>query len=133
MGTISLLHDGLANTATLFIGFLGVWALILRFRATPLNSSWYGAAVIAEVVLVVQVVLGALLYFNGLGVVLPRPFMHILYGIVAVVTLPAAYGYFGNLPDERVKTLAMALACIFLWGIILRASSVAEFLPAALQ
>ena len=79
--------------------------------------------------IVAQAVIGTILYFRGLDVLLPRPFMHILYGIVAVITLPAAQSYFGNLDDENVKTLAMAVTCLFLWGIILRATSVAQYLP----
>ncbi|WP_298980719.1 hypothetical protein, partial [uncultured Caldilinea sp.] len=63
-------------------------------------------------------------WFQGLGVVLPRAWIHILYGVVAVITLPAAYAYFSRIPDARVQTLAMALTCFFLWGILLRASQV---------
>jgi hypothetical protein len=44
-----------------------------------------------------------------------------------VICLPAAQSYFGNFEDENVKTLAMAATCAFLWGILLRASSVAQF------
>lgn len=82
---------------------------------------------IAEILLVAQAVIGATLYFQGYGVVLARPFMHILYGVVAVVTLPAAWSYFGHLEDNRVKTVAMAVSCFFLWGILLRANNVAQF------
>jgi hypothetical protein len=128
---LPVIHDRLADTASLFIAFLGVWALVLAIRAQPLSSSWLGAAFIGELLLLVQAGLGVILYVQGLGVVLPRPFMHILYGIVAIITLPAAYGYFGNLEDERTKSLAMAAICLFLWGILLRAGSVAEILPPA--
>ncbi|MCC6169863.1 MAG: hypothetical protein IT329_21780 [Caldilineaceae bacterium] len=121
------LHAGLSNTAVWFVGLIGVWALLLRFRSRPLNPSWYGAAVVGEIVLVLQGLLGALLYFQGLDVMLARPFMHILYGIVAVVTLPASHSYFGHLEDDRVKTLAMAVTCFFLWGILLRAGNVAQY------
>ncbi|RIK50742.1 MAG: hypothetical protein DCC57_11525 [Chloroflexi bacterium] len=124
---LTQLHAGLSNTAVLFVGVIGVWALLLRIRSRPLNPSWYGAAVVGEIVLVLQGLLGTLLYFQGLDVMLARPFMHILYGIVAVVTLPASYSYFGHLEDDRVKTLAMAVTCFFLWGILLRASNVAQY------
>lgn len=125
--TLNQLHAGLSNTAVLFIGVIGVWALLLRLRSRPLNPSWYGAAVVGEVILVLQGLLGAVMYFQGLNVMLARPFMHILYGIVAIVTLPASYSYFGHLEDDRVKTLAMAVTCFFLWGILLRANSVALY------
>lgn len=124
---LTTIHAGLSNTAVLFIAVIGVWALVLRFMSRPLDSSWYGAAMIAELLLVAQGVIGGLLYLQGYGGMLARPFMHILYGVVAVVTLPAAWSYFGHLDDDRVKTLAMALSCFFLWGILLRASSVAQF------
>lgn len=124
---LTTIHAGLSNTAVLFVAALGLWALVLRFMSRPLDSSWYGAALIAEIVLLAQGVLGAVLYFQGYSGALARPFMHILYGVVAIVTLPAAWGYFGHLDDERVKTLAMAVTCFFLWGILLRASNVAQF------
>ncbi|MFN2203525.1 MAG: hypothetical protein ACK2UO_20180 [Caldilineaceae bacterium] len=123
------LHDGLANTATIFVLFLGVWAFVLRFRSHPLNASWYGAAVVGEIVILVQAVIGLLMYAQGLGAALPRPFIHILYGVVAVITLPGAYAYIGNIEDEKLKTVMMALICIFLWGILRRAATVAEVLP----
>jgi heme A synthase len=119
------IHSRLASTASLFIGILALWALFLRFRGRGLDSSWIGAAVVGELLLIAQGLLGGYLYLIGFGAALPRPFLHILYGVVAVITLPAAYTYFGQLEDERVKTVAMALACAFLWGILQRASFVA--------
>ncbi len=122
------IHTRLSNTATLFVAALGVWALFLRFRSRPLDGNWFGAAMIGELLLVAQSLLGVYLYYVvGLGAALPRPFMHILYGVVSLVTLPAAQSYFGQLEDEKVKTLAMAAVCFFLWGIILRASHVAQY------
>lgn len=122
------IHARLTNSAILFIAVVGVWAAFLRFRNQPLNASWFGAAVVGELLLVGQVVIGVYLYLGmGLGAALPRPFLHILYGIVAIVTLPAAYGYFSQLEDENVKTVAMAATCFFLWGILLRASQVAQY------
>jgi hypothetical protein len=107
---------------------IGVWALALWLLKRPLAASWFGAAVIAQIAIMAQGLIGAWLYLGAdLGGCLPRPFMHILYGIVAVITLPAAWGYFGNLPEERVKALAMAFTCIFLWGILQRASGVALY------
>lgn len=128
---LTQLHAGLANSAVLFIAVLGLWALFLRITNRPLGSSWFGAAVVGEIVLILQGIIGGVLYLQGMDAALARPFMHILYGVVAIVTLPAAYGYFGSLEDEKIKALAMAFACFFLWGILLRASSVAQFaLPA---
>jgi hypothetical protein len=126
MGLLQI-HDGLANTAVLFIAALGIWALFYRLRSRALDSTWFGAAMIGELLIVAQGALGGILYLQGLGSALPRPFMHILYGVVALICLPAAQSYFGNLEDEKVKALAMAAVCAFLWGILLRASYVAQY------
>ncbi len=126
MGLVEI-HGGLANSAVLFIAVLALWALVLRFMSKPLNSTWFGAAMIGEILIIAEGALGGVLYLQGHDAALPRPFMHILYGVVAVICLPAAQSYFGNLEDENVKTLAMAATCAFLWGILLRASFVAEF------
>ena len=123
------IHTRLATTASLFIGIQALWALFVRLRSQALNGSWLGAAAVGELLILAQALIGLYLYASGLSVALPRPFMHILYGIVAVITLPAAYAYFGQMEDERVKTLAMALVCAFLWGILQRADFVARFTP----
>ena len=121
---ITQIHAGLANAATLFVGVLALWALFLWLRNRPLDGGWLGAAVIGEVLLVAQFALGWVLYFQGMSAVLPRPWIHILYGMVAVITLPAAYAYFSNIKDQRVQTLAMFAICAFLWGILLRSAQV---------
>lgn len=125
---LSILHNRLSVTASWFVLILGIWALVQWLRNKPLGSSWYGAALIAVALCLVQGLLGAWNYLvMGWGPLLTRPFMHILYSVVAVITIPAAWAYFGNLTDERVKALAMALTFLFLWGILQRASSTAFF------
>lgn len=121
-------HRGLANASTLFVAALAVWALFLRLRSQPLDGNWFGAAVIGELLLLAQFGVGWVLWFQGMGAALPRAWIHILYGVVAIITLPAAYLYFSKIQDPKVQTIAMAVACAFLWGIVLRASQVV-FIP----
>lgn len=130
--SLAFIHGRLAETAALFIAVLGIWALFSRIRSQPLSGGWFGAAVIAEVLLVAQVTMGAMLYLNGHGDLLPRPFIHILYGITAVITLPSAYGYFSRMEDDHVLSLGMAFVCLFLWGLVQRAASTAVYLPPGL-
>lgn len=123
--SITQIHGALANTATMFMAGLAIWALFLRFRSEPLSSGWSGAAVIGEVLVLAQFALGWVLFFQSAGhLAMPRPWIHILYGVVAVLTLPAAHTYFNNIKDPKVQTLAMAFVCVFLWGILLRSSQV---------
>lgn len=125
---LSLLHNRLSVTASWFAFALGAWALVQWVRGKPLGSSFYGAALIAMALCLVQGLLGAWNYFvMGWGPVLARPWMHILYGIVAVITIPAAWSYLNGIKDERARTLAVALSFFFLWGILLRASSTALY------
>ncbi len=121
---ITQIHAGLANTASLFVAILAIWALLLAIRSRPLDGGWLGAAMIGELLLVAQFSLGWVLWFQGYGAALPRAWIHILYGAVAVITLPAAYTYFSNIKENRVQTLAMFAVCAFLWGIVARAGQV---------
>jgi heme A synthase len=120
---IVVIHRGLANSASLFLAILTVWAFVQFFRSRPLGPSWYGAAVVAEILLLAQFVVGGILFFEGLQAG-PRPWIHILYGTVAIIALPAAHTYFGKLEDTKIQALAMALSCAFLWGIVQRAGQV---------
>ena len=76
-----------------------MWAIWLRIRSRPLDGSWYGAAVIGELLMIAEFLLGWVLYGQGLGGDLARAFVHILYATVAVITLPAAYLYLSRLQD----------------------------------
>jgi hypothetical protein len=120
---IQAIHKGLANSASLFLAVVAIWALIQFLRSRPLGASWFGAAVVVELLLFVQFLVGGILWFQGFQAG-PRPWIHILYGAVAVVTLPAAYSYFSRIEDSKVQALAMALTCAFLWGIVQRAGQV---------
>lgn len=117
-------HDALARSSTWFMAILAVWAFYAWIRSQPLSSSWSGAAAICELLILVQFGLGWILWFQGAGAAMPRAWIHILYAVVAVIGLPAAYMYFNRLEDSRVQALAMALSCAFLWGILLRAAQV---------
>lgn len=123
--SLSVIHAGLAQTGILFMIALGVWAIVLRIRSRPLNGSWYGGLAVGEVLMVVQFVIGFVLYGQGLGDNLPRAFVHILYGAVAVITLPAAYAYLSKLEDENVKSILFAIVCFFLLEVVIRARDVA--------
>ncbi|MCZ0938940.1 MAG: hypothetical protein OXJ55_09910 [Caldilineaceae bacterium] len=125
MNSLSEIHRGLAQTGIYFFIALGVWAIWLRIRSRPLDGSWYGAAVIGELLMIVEFILGWVLYGQGLSGNLSRAFVHILYATVAVITLPAAYLYLSRLQDENVKTILFAIVCFFLMEVVIRARVVA--------
>ena len=104
---------------------LGAWAIFFRIRSRPLDGNWYGGLAVGGILMIAQFVLGFVLYGQGLGDNLPRAFVHILYGSVAVITLPAAYAYLSKLEDENVKSILFAIVCFFLMEVVIRARDVA--------
>ncbi len=117
-------HQGLSRSTLIFTAIVGLWALYAAVRNLPLDSRWLGSAVICEILIVVQCLIGVYLWLGTDGV-LPRPFLHILYGIVAVISLPAVYGYLSRLPDPRAMAWGMSATCTFLFFALLRAIQVA--------
>jgi hypothetical protein len=119
--SLSDIHGRLANTALIYIGVMAVWGLWRAVRKQGLDSSYWGALVIAEVLLVVQGGLGLFLWIVGER---PGRGVHILYGVVAVLIIPGLYAYTKGENDRRVMTI-YAVTLLIAVGIILRAMSTA--------
>jgi hypothetical protein len=115
--TLTLLHDRLATTALLYMIVLGIWGLWRYFRGQSIEGSFWGALVIAEIVLVVQGLLGGYLYLTGLRPV--RGWIHILYGIASVLVIPGVFAFTQGASDRRT-TFIYAIALLFLAGLIIR-------------
>ena len=96
---------------------MGLWALALYIRNRPLDGNFFGIVAVGEILLFVQASLGGLLMLSGFWP--PRPYLHILYGIFAVVVLPAIY-YHTRGDDQRRAALVWFFAGIFLFGLALR-------------
>jgi hypothetical protein len=110
-------HSRLATTALLYIGLLALWGFWRFYRKQGPDSSFFGALVIGEILMLVQGALGAYLFFSGLR---PGRPIHILYGIISVITVPAVYAFtHGN--EERRDSLVYGAVLLFLVGILLRA------------
>lgn len=114
------IHARLANTCSMFLGALTIWAFFLWLRKQPLSGGWFGAMVIYEGLVIVESLTGTYLYTQGANAALDRPWLHILYGINAIVVLPAAYLFFNSIEDERAKAMAMGLIGVFAWWMLQR-------------
>jgi hypothetical protein len=112
------IHGGLANTALYYTIAMAVWGLYRFFRRQGVDGSYWAALVIAEGLYLVQGALGAFLYLSGTGT-LERSFMHILYGVVAVLVVPALFMYTRGDETRRVM-LVYGVGFLFMIGIILR-------------
>jgi hypothetical protein len=116
------IHGRLGNTALFYVVILAVWALWRFFRRQGVDSSYWGALVIGELLLLAQGALGGYIYLRGIGY-LERQFMHILYGMVSLLVIPAAFAFTRGDDRHRVM-LVYGAALLFLFGIILRAQAV---------
>ncbi len=114
---LATIHDRLAISAVLFAGICAAWGFINYIRKQPMTSGYWGALVICEILMIVQAVLGIVLAIQGNHP--PRAIVHYLYGISAVISLPAVYVFTGG-QDTRRESLLYAVVSLWLFGLAIR-------------
>jgi hypothetical protein len=118
--SLPLIHGGLATACLIFSLILAGYSFWRYFRGQGIDSSLWGVLIVGELLYLSQVVLGGLLLAQGLRTA--RLEIHILYGIVMVITLPGAYGLTRG-RDSRREAAIYGVLGLFLAGIALRAMS----------
>ena len=111
------IHTRLANTALFFCVIMAVWGGLRFLRRRGVDSSYFGAVVIAELLLLAQGILGGYLWVNGLR---PGRGIHILYGVVSLLALPMVFAYTRG-REERPDMLMYTVGFLVLIGLLLRA------------
>jgi hypothetical protein len=96
---------------------MALWGFWRFIRKQNVNSNYFGALVIAEVIFILQGLLGLYLWVSGAGVLSGS--MHILYGVVNVLVVPGIY-LFTRGESSRRELLIYSLGFLFLVGIVLR-------------
>jgi hypothetical protein len=94
---------------------LGVWALAVGIRRRPISSGLFSALVVDEGLIVLQSIVGAVLFGGGRR---PEP-IHFLYGGLLLVLLPIVYIYANK--RERAG-IWLGVTLIFMAGMIVRIS-----------
>lgn len=118
MAYLASMHARLVITITLFFAALALWSLIVAWRRAALSTPYRAALWIGQLLVLAEAAIGLpLLFVSGSAPILG---MHLLYGAIAVVTLPAAALYLRGRPP-RAAALTYALVSVFLCGIALRA------------
>ena len=117
MASLTILHARLVITILLFFGALAIWGFFNYLRGQGVSGSYLGALAIGELLMLAEFIVGVLLFVNGRQPY--RPSIHILYGIVAIITLPGTFAYIRG-RDSRWEQLIYVTACLFLCGIALR-------------
>ncbi len=108
------MHSRLANTALLFFLIMTIWGGWRFLRKRGIDSSYWGALVIAEMLILIQGGLGAYLWFDGLR---PIRNVHVLYGIISALAIPAAYVYTkgrDGRPEILIYTITFLLAVVLI-------------------
>ena len=119
--TLTEVHARLATTMLLFLGVAGVWGLATFFLRRSITGSYWGILAIGEILIVAQVIVGTILWISGAR---PERTIHLLYGIVAAISIPGYYAYTKG-QDDRRASLTYGLICLFLVGISIRAMGTA--------
>ena len=120
MDAIITLHDGLENTLWMFFLAIGLWGTYNALRGEGIDGSWAGAFAIAMVLVVVQAVLGGIMWFNGALDGLADPGIHFLYVAFSVVFPPFVYQYVLQGDDSNRGMWVMSFTTLFMFGIALR-------------
>ncbi|MCA9951148.1 MAG: hypothetical protein KDE48_15970 [Anaerolineales bacterium] len=120
MDSIVTLHGALKNTVWLFYLIIGLWGLFRAIRGQGVNGSYLGALVVAQIVIVVQVILGAVLFIGGQSGALSRPYMHYLYAAFGLVFLPFVFLYWLRGDDTNRAQWVLSFATLFLFGTMVR-------------
>ena len=117
MNYLLRMHAGLLLTLLIVFVVLIVWGLVSFLRKRELSRPYAGTLVIAELLLLSEAVIGILLTVNKAHAY--RQADHIMYGIIAVLTLPMTMIYLRG-RNTRWDQLIYVAACIFLSAIVLR-------------
>ncbi len=119
--SLTVIHGNLGNAALIYFIILAVWGLVRFARRQGVGPNYWGALVIAELLILAQGTIGAFLWYGGLR---PTRGIHILYGLVSALAIPAVYAYTRG-REERRDMLIYAVVALVTVGLILRAITTA--------
>ena len=111
------IHADLSRTALIYFALLAIWGLIRFVRHQGVGPSYWGALVIAELLILTQGSLGAILWYGGLR---PARGVHLLYGLVSALAIPAVYAYTRG-REERSEMLMYGVATMVTVALVVRA------------
>ena len=119
---LTQIHGALANACLIFSLIIAGYGFLLYFTQRAIDANFWGTVAAGELLFLAQGVVGVLLYASGLRP--SRDLVHVLYGIVLVITLPGTYAITRG-RDSRREAIIYAIIGLFLAGITLRAMSTA--------
>lgn len=115
------IHQVISTAFLYFSALISLWALWHLIQSREFSGDFWGAIVIGEILVVVQALIGLILYFQGAR---PARGIHLLYGVVCVLLWPAVFAVTRGETSRR-ETLYWMLSSAFLFGLVLRAMDTA--------
>lgn len=113
--TLPQIHASIATSIILFNLILGLWGFLKYFRGQGMDGNFWGAVWLSPVLGVIQVVVGLILVFMGLGVAVRA--VHYLYGALVALSVPAAFAFTKGRDDRgAVLIYAATLLLVSVFG-----------------
>jgi heme A synthase len=116
--TLVQVHEALSRACVLFSLIIGLYGLWRFFRKEGVDGNFLSILAAGEVLYVAQGIIGVALFVMGERPA--RTAVHILYGVLIVIALPATFAYLRG-REERREALIYGLVGFFLAGLALRA------------
>lgn len=120
---ITSIHALIARAMVTFALIAGIYGLVEYFRKHEISPSYWGIIMVGNLMAVAQGLIGLWLAL-GPDQKPVREWVHVLYGVVAVLWIPIfnfANGYFNKQQDKLKETLIIAIISAFECGVALRA------------
>jgi heme A synthase len=114
-------HLTLSNMASLYSLIMAAWGLFNFLRRRPPDGNYNGALVLAVVLYGIEGIVGVILLLMGLA---PARWIHFLYGVTIVLTIPAIFAFTRGRNSSR-ESMLYGLGFLFIWGLIERAATTA--------
>ena len=114
-------HRIISSMMNIYPLILGIWGIGLFALRRPPDGSYNGALAIGAGLFAVQALVGLILILTGSS---PNRVVHLLYGITAVLVIPAIY-VFTRGRNSRTESLLYGLGLLFIWGLAERAVTTA--------
>jgi hypothetical protein len=119
--SLLFIHQRVADSLLIFSVLAAVWGIVRHALRRGVDGNYWSVLAAAELLIIAQAVLGILLWLRGLR---PADWIHIMYGGVAVVVLPAYYGL-SHGQDDRRSALMYGFLCLLILAVAIRAVSTA--------
>ena len=111
-------HKRVSDVISYYALAVGIWGIFNFLRRQGPSGNYNGALVIGVGLFILQGIIGVILVVSGLQPA--RGWIHMLYGITMVLTIPAIYAFTRGANGVR-ESMLYGLGMIFIWGLAERA------------